>query len=144
MVPGRGTSGKKNKRESQCTWCSRLWPSGSDLEGDGQWRRACTRSRDAGWRSRMQCDAARVRPVFVIGRQRGGPAWSPNGCAAPSLSPCAFVVFCARRAWARFMCVCVCTRQAVIEVEAFAPPTYSQRIYMHIALKEPAQRAAQS
>ena len=75
--------------------------------GVGQWRSACKRSCDAGCRSRMQRDAAVLQPVYFIGRQRGGPAWSPGRCAAPSLSPHVFVVFCATRAGLA-SCVCVC------------------------------------
>ena len=54
--------------------------------GSGPWRRACKRCGAGEWRSRMQLDAARMRPVLLDCGRRGTFFSVSGRCAAPSLS----------------------------------------------------------
>ena len=75
-------------------------------------------------RSRMQRDAALMQPVyFNIHRQAARSLLQRLGSLTMRIcgAHCGFAP--GRRGLASCVCVCVCARQAVVEVEASAPPT---------------------
>ena len=69
--------------------CSRLRLSSTEWirsRGHGQWRLGCKRDRARWWRSRMQRDAARMRPVLSDCWRRGTFSSASGRCTAPPLS----------------------------------------------------------